>query len=192
MKTLYFVMIAQHLTGDSEVVFFPSRLRAERYFQNKVTPLLEICERNELEEDEVYLFGQTKDIVRFNVGYDSELDAALNECNHYYYLGQVDVDDDVTHYVADFSDWVDESTIEFFNEERAKEVWNDKIEEELNLAAELHGIEIDRYHQDTWENKEGMTLFQETHYSDMHSDAYFGFSNDCTWTFRVGKIEMGV
>jgi hypothetical protein len=185
MKVLHFVLIAKHLTGDSEVVFFPSHLRAECFFGSKVSPLLEICERNELEEDDAYSFGQTKNIVRFDSGYDEELDALLGECNHYYYLGQIEVDDDVTHYVADFSEWVDESTIEFFNEQKAKEVWDDKINDEIILAAEHDNIHINRHDQSTWEDKDGMTLFMET-----NSDAYFGTSSDLTWTFRIGKIEI--
>jgi hypothetical protein len=192
MKVLHFVLIAKHLTGDSKVVFFPSRLTAERFFQIKVTPLLEICYRNGLAEDEAYSFGQTQDIVRFDSGYDEELDALLGECNNYYYLGQIEVEVDVTHYVADFSEWVDESTIEFFTEEKAKEVWNDKVDNEIIVAAEHENIHINRYDQSTWEAKDGMTLFMETHYSDMYSDAYFGVSSDLTWTFRIGKIELGI
>lgn len=189
MRVLHFVLNAKHLTGDSEVVFFPSRLRAERYFNSKVSPLLEICERNDLEEDEVYSFGQTTDIVRFDSGYDDELDAALGEVNQYFYLGQAEVEDDVTHYVAEFSEWVDESTIEFFNEQKAKEVWNDKIDNEIN-ATPYH--KIDRNDDSTWEDEGGMTLFLETDYSDIYSDAYFGTSSDLTFTYRIGMIEKGI
>jgi hypothetical protein len=189
MKLLNFVMVAKHLTGDSEVYFFPTKEEARTFYNNRVKPLLDICMKNELEEDEAYSFGQTKDCVRFDCGYDEELDAMLNECNHYYRVDSVEVPENVTHYVADFSEWVDESVIEFHTEQQAKEVWNDKIDEEIRLASEYHGIEISRHHQETWEDKSGMTLFQEKHYSDMYSDAYFGHSMDMTWTFRIGQIN---
>jgi hypothetical protein len=188
MKQLHFVLIAKHLTGDSEVQFFETRKEAVRCFKGLTKPLLDICVKNELEEDEAFSFGQERDCVRFDSGYDEDLDKALGECNHYYRLGMVEVNEDVTHYVADFSEWVDESVIDFFTEEKAKEVWNDKIDEEIALASQYQGVEISRYHQDTWEDKSGMTLYQETHYSDMYSDAYFGHSTDMTWTFRIGKI----
>lgn len=190
MRTLHFVLIARNLTGDSEVLFFTSKLEAEFYFKSKVKPLLDICERKELAEDEVYSFGKTKNIVRIDSGYDEELDAALGECNTYFFLGEIEADEDITHYVADFSEWVDESVIDFFTEEKAKEVWNDKIDEEIVLASQYQGVEISRYHQDTWEDESGMTLYQETHYSDMYSDAYFGYSIEMSSTFRVGVIQI--
>jgi hypothetical protein len=190
MKQLHYVLIAQHLTGDSSVHFFPTSAKAQRFFDNKVTPLLEICYKNKLEEDDVYSFGQTKNIVRFDIGYNDELDALLGECNHYYRLDTIEVDDDVTHYVAEFSEWVDESNIKFFTENEAREVWNDKVDDSIVIASHHERCEINRYNQDTWES-DGVTVFQQTD-EDNHSDAYFGFSTDFTWTYRIGKIEMGV
>jgi len=196
MKLLNFVMVAKHLTGDSEVHFFPTNEEADAFFDGLVKPLLDVCMKNDLEEDEAYSFGQTKDmsstllynVVRFDSGYDSELDALLDECNHCYRMDSIEVPENVTHYVADFSEWVDESVIEFYTEQEAKEVWNDKIDEEIRLASKYHGIEISRHHQETWDDKSGVNLFQETHYSDIYSDAYFGHS-DMTWTFRIGIIN---
>lgn len=188
MKTLHFVLIAKSLTGDSEVRFFNNRLKAEHFFNTNTQPLLEICERNELEEDEVFNFGADKHIVRFNSGYHSELDTNLGHCHHYYYLAEIEVDDDVTHYFVEFSELVDESTIQFFNEQQAKEIWNQRIDEDIVIADGHYGYIIDRNDETTWEDEDGMTLYQETHYSDIYSDAYFGTSPDITWTFRVSHI----
>jgi hypothetical protein len=190
MKVLHFVLIAKHLTGDSEVVFFPSRLKAERFFNIKVAPLLEICERNELEEDDAYSFGQTKNIVRFDSGYNEELDLALNECNHYYYLGQVEVEDDVDTYIADFSEWVDESTIEFYKKSDAIIKYNDKVDEGIVMSND-RSMDINRYDQSTWETEDNGTVFSETDNDDGSTDAFFGVT-DVYWTYRIGKIEMGV
>lgn len=194
MKQLHYVLIAKHLTGDSEVQFFETRKEAVRCFKGLTKPLLDICMKNELEEDEAYSFGQTRDIVRFDSGYDEDLDKALGECNHYYCMGVVEVNEDVTHYVAEFSEWVDESTIRFFTEEKAKEVWNDMIDDDIEKAESYHNLKINRYDQTTWEDKSGMTLFQESHYTDTrftnnsYSDVYVGYSSEYTWTYRIGKI----
>jgi hypothetical protein len=188
MKTLHYVLVGRHLTGDSEIQFFHTRKEAVRFFKAQTSPLLEICYTNKLEEDEVYSFNEDKSAVRFDSGYDDELDSLLGECNHYFYLGATNVEDDVTHYVADFSEWVDESTVEFFNEQRAKEVWNERVDREIQNASEYEGADINREDESTWETEDGMTLFQETHHSDMYSDAYFGAAEDLTWTFRVGQI----
>ena len=178
MKVLHFVLIAQHLTGDSKVVFFPSRLKAERFFQNAVTPLLEICERNNLEEDEAYSFGQTKDIVRFDSGYDEELDAKLGDSNHYYY-------------VAEFSEWVDESTISFHNREDALVKYHDLVDDSIITLnnSPYHGG-VNRYDNSTWESEDG-TLFQETDNDDGSTDAFFGHT-EVYYTYRIGKIELGI
>jgi hypothetical protein len=190
MKTLHFVLIAQHLTGDSSVHFFPTRAKAQRFFNNEVKPLLEICERNELEEDEVYLFEETKDSVRFNSGYDKELDSALGECNHYYHLATVEMVDDVDCYIADFSEWVDESIIKFYKKEDAVIKYNDMVDESIALMNDA-GFEVNRYDQNTWETKQNGTVFSETDNDDGSTDAFFGYT-DMYYTYRIGKIEMGV
>jgi hypothetical protein len=190
MKTLHFVLIAQHLTGDSSIHFFPSRSRANRFFNNKVKPLLEICERNELEEDEVYEFGETKDFVRFDSGYNDELDLALNECNHYYYVDSIEVEDDVDCYVAEFSENVDESGINFFKKEDAIIKYQDLIDESIILLNN-RGLGVNRYDNTTWECEDNGTLFMETDKEDGSTDAFFGHT-DVYYTYRIGKIEMGV
>jgi hypothetical protein len=190
MKILHFVLTAQHLTGDSEVVFFPNRLKAEHYFQGKVAPLLEICERNELEEGEAFSFGQTKNIVRFDSGYDDELDAALNECNHYYYLGQIEVENDVDTYIAEFSEWVDESTIEFHKKADAVIKYNDMVDESI-VMLNNKDFQVNRYNNTTWETEDAGTVFMETDNDDGSTDAFFGYT-DMYYTYRIGKIEMGV
>jgi hypothetical protein len=197
MKQLHYVLTAKHLTGDSEIKFFNNRSDADKFFKLQTEPLLKVCMANDLVEDEAFSFGITKDIVRFDSGYDEELDSLLNECNHYFIVNTVEVKDDITHYVASLSEWVDESYIEFYNEVEAKESWNNLIEGELRTAAQYHNLIINRNNEDTWSqklsaphfDKEGATLYDETHFNGV-SDAYFGFSSDYTWTYRLGKIEF--
>lgn len=192
MKVLHFVLIAQHLTGDSSVHFFPTRAKAQRFFDNKVKPLLEICERNELEEDEAYSFGQTKDYVRFDSGYDEELDEILGQCNHYYRVDSVEVADDVDCYIAEFSEWVDESVITFYPKAEAITTYNDMVDEGIEASSRYARCDINRYDQSTWESEGEGTMFQESDNEDGSTDAFFGWDIDCYWTTRIGKIEMGV
>jgi hypothetical protein len=190
MKTLHYVLIAQHLTGDSSVHFFPSRLKADRFYESKVKPLLEICHKNELEEDEVYIFGETKNSVRFNSGENEELDLALGECNHYYLVDSIEVEDDVDTYIADFSEWVDESTITFYKKADAIIKYNDMVDDSVEMLNNS-GMGVNRYNNTTWESEDNGTMFSETDNEDGSTDAFFG-GTDVYWTYRIGKIEMGV
>lgn len=190
MKTLHYVLIVQHLTGDSEVKFFDSKPKAKEFFNEKVDPLLDICDRNGLNEDEV--FSYENEGIRFNAGHDGELDGMLGDCDHWLFIGEIDIEDDVTHYLARFSEWVDESSIEFFGEVKAKELWNEIVEKEIRDESERllrQGVDIDRNDVNTWENEDGTTLYKEEH-TELYSDAYFGTYAAETWTHRVGKIIL--
>ena len=189
MKQLHYVLIAKHLPSDSEVSFFPTREQADAFFNSCVEPLIKVCIDNELEEDEAYSYGQTKNIVRFDSGYDEELDGLLSECNHYYYVNSVEVADDVNTFIAEFSEWVDESTIEFFNKETAIIKYNDMVDDTLQIMNDSHRYGVNRYDNTTWDGDNG-TLFSEIDNEDGSTDAFFGFT-EVYFTNRIGEIRMG-
>jgi hypothetical protein len=192
MKNLHYVLIAKHLPSDSEVSFFPTREQADAFFNSHVEPLLKVCIDNELEEDEVYSYGQTKNIIRFDSGYDEDLDSLLGECNHYYYVNSVEVADDVNYFVAELSEWVDESTIEFCNKQNAIIKYNDIVDDNLMMLNDSRRDEafVLRYDNNTWEDENG-TMFSEIDNADDGStDAFFGYT-DVYFIIRIGEIRMG-
>ena len=179
MKQLHYVLIAIHLPSDSEVYFFPTREQADAFFKSQVEHLLKVCIDNELEENEVYSYGQTKNTIRFDSGYDEDLDSFLGECNHYYHVDSIEVADDVNFFVAEFSEWVDESTIKFYNKETAIIKYNDMVDDcmkEMNLYLR-NG------------DDEDVTMFSEIYNTDDGStDAFFGYT-DVFFTLRIGEIK---
>jgi len=191
MKTLHYVMITKHLTGDSEVLFFDSSAKARDYFIAVTNPLLKVCLDEQLVEGEVYF--PTLDakgnvsMWRFNGGENVALDELIGEVNHCYQIGSAKVNDDVTHYVADFSEYVDESTISFWNEKQAIEQYNDLIDNELEMAND-NGFYINRYDNTTWVDDEGKILFQEE-IGLPYGECYFGWFEQPTNTIRCGKID---
>ena len=192
MKQLHYVLIAKHLPSDSEVSFFPTREQADAFFNSHVEPLLKVCIDNELEEDEVYSYGQTKNIIRFDSGYDVELDGLLGECNHYYHVDSVEVADDVNYFVAELSEWVDESTIEFFNKQNAIIKYSTMVDDNLLLLNDYRMYEdgVNRYDNTTWDDENG-TIFSEIDNADDGStDAFFGYT-DVYFTIRISEIRMG-
>jgi len=134
MKTINFVFIAQQLTDDSEVHFFNTPLEAENYFNNEVKPLLVICLEEDLPEDEAYTANEKGNVIRFNLGYNRDLDEKLADTNKYYYWDSIEVEDDITHYFAQFSDWVDDSSIEFMTEKAAREQMSTLMDVQFNMA----------------------------------------------------------
>jgi len=192
MKQLHYVLIAKHLPSDSEVSFFPTREQADAFFNSHVEPLLKVCIDNELEQDEVYSYGQTKNIIRFDSGYDVELDGLLGECNHYYHVDSVEVADDVNYFVAELSEWVDESTIEFCNKQNAIIKYNTMVDDNLMMLNDYRRDEnsVNRYDNSTWDDENG-TIFSEIDNADDGStDAFFGYT-DVYFTIRIGEIRMG-
>ena len=192
MKQLHYVLIAKHLPSDSEVHFFPTREQADVFFNSHVEPLLKVCIDNELEEDEAYSFGQTKNIVRFDSGYDAELDGLLGECNHYYHVNSVEVADDVNYFVAELSEWVDESTIEFFNKETAIVKYNDMVDDTLKIMNDSRRDDegVNRYDNNTWDDDDGTMFSEIDNGEDGSTDAFFGFT-DVYFTYRISEIRMG-
>ena len=190
MKQLHYVLIVIHLPSDSEVYFFPTREQADAFFKSQVEHLLKVCIDNELEENEVYSYGQTKNTIRFDSGYDEDLDSFLGECNHYYHVDSIEVADDVNFFVAEFSEWVDESTIKFYNKETAIVKYNDMVDDcikDMNLYRR-NGYAINRYDNTTWDD-EDETMFREINNADDGStDAFFGYT-DVYFTLRIGEIK---
>ena len=193
MKTLHYILIARHLTGDSEVLFFPTAEKAADHYDGLVKPITTLCVSEHLDEDVFYKCNtDSKGVIvgwRFNSGENDALDELLSDdCNHYYELGQVEVDDDVTHYVVQFSEWVDDTDIRFYNERQALQSLTELVNEGIQMCEDYEGHKIDRADCSTWNNSEGMTLFSET--SNTHLiDVYFGYG-DTTSTVRFGNIHF--
>jgi len=120
------------------------------------------------------------------------LDGLLGECNHYYYVNSVEVADDVNTFIAEFSEWVDESTIEFFNKETAIIKYNDMVDDTLKIMNDKQRDNevVNRYDNTTWETDDNGTLFSEIDNEDGSTDAFFGFT-DVYFTYRIGEIRIG-
>lgn len=191
-KQLNYVMVAEQLTGDSRVMFFTTPELAKKAFDDLTQPLISVCMDTYYDTDEQDVFYYTKEGkgVRFNSGELEELDELIGDTNVYYEWGTVDVTDDVTHYVAQFSEWVDESDIDFYNKDTAVIRHKSLIDEGLQVAEDHHGYIIDRNDQSTWENAERGTIFSEdVHTSPNHIDTFFGYS-DVYYTIRSGEIKI--
>lgn len=181
MKQVHYLLIAKHLTDDSEVLFFKTRLEAEKEYINRVKPLLDICKSNNLVEEENFEFFSDWG-VRFNGGDNSDLDALLSGgVNHYFMVNTISVEDDVTHYFAEFMEWVDDSKIILLNEKDAINMWESRVNNDIEEA----NLDIDRTDEKTWEGKDGRTIF-----SLINNSAYFGHDDDVTWTYKYGKINF--
>lgn len=184
-KQIHYLMVATHLTGDSELHFFKTREEAQAEFQKRTQPLLVI---EGLEEDEDYY--TTDNGVRFYSGTNEELSAELGDVDHYFEVNTVEVDDDVECYVADFSEWVDESVIKFYNKQDAITRYNDMVEQGLELInSEDFNHNVIRGNQDTWESEDSGTLFMESDNDDGSTDAFFG-AREVYFTYRLGKIDL--
>jgi hypothetical protein len=178
-KQIHYLIIATHLPSDSEVLFFPTVEEAKAEFKKRTQEFFAI---EGLEEDCDY-WMEDEWAVRFNSGNNEELGAILGEVDHYFKVGTQDVEDDCECYIADFSEYVDESTIKFFNKESAVINYNDMVESALAIEGG-----VNRYDQSTWESDNG-TLFMESDNADGSTDAFFGM-NDVYWTYRIGKIDL--
>ena len=193
-KQLNYLMVAEQLTGDSRVMFFTTPELAKQGFDNITQPLIKIwadmgCNPH-YDDDDVFYSVKDGKGIRFNSGQLEELDELIGHTNVYYEWGTVDVADDVTHYVAQFSEWVDESDIDFYTKDTAVIRHNSLIDEGLQIAEDHHGYIIDRNDQSTWENAERGTLFSEdVHTSPNHIDTFFGYS-DVYYTIRRGEIKI--
>lgn len=184
-KQIHYLMVATHLPSDSELHFFKTREEAQAEFQKRTQPLLAI---EGLEEDDDYY--TTDNGIRFYSGNNEELSAELGDVDHYFEVNTVEVDDDVECYVADFSEWVDESVIKFYSKQDAIKVYNDNVDGSIEVHNEMCcGEPVNRQNQNTWESEEEGTMFMETDNEDGSTDAFFGFS-DVYFTYRLGKISL--
>lgn len=187
-KQIHYLIIATHLPSDSEVVFFKTVEEAKAEFQKRTQEIFALDEN--LEEDVDY-WCEDEWAVRFNAGNNEALSGFLEDVDHYFKVGTQDVEDDCEYYVADFSEYVDEVTIKFFNKENAIVTYNDMVDEGIAMQHSHNRNQnpVSRYHQDTWEDEDYGTLFSETDNSDGSTDAFFGFS-DIYWTYRIGKVIL--
>ena len=179
-KQIHYLLIATHLPSDSKVLFFKTVDEAKAEFKKRTQYLFAV---DGLEEDNDY-WMEDEWAVRFNSGNNEELGAILEEVDHYFKVGTQDVEDDCDFYVTDFSEYVDESRITFFNRENAVIAYNDLVESALAIEGD-----VNRYDQTTWEDESGVTLFSETDNDDGSTDAFFGM-NDIYWTYRIGKVIL--
>ena len=191
-KQLNYLMVVEQLTGDSRVMFFATPELAKLAFERQIQPLIEVCKSNGYDTEENDVCYQTKEGKgwRFNSQFLDALDELIGDTDVYYEWDSVTVPDDVTHYVAEFSEWVDEGSITFHTAEEAKIKYNDNIDTQI-VAANQSGHNINRYDQSTWQNEEGMTLYSEPIDTSVnYSDAFFGCFVDPYFTYRCGEIDV--
>ena len=182
-------MVATHLPSDSELIFFKTVEEAKAEFKKRTQELFEL---DGLEEDIDYSI-EDEYAVRFNSGENEELSALLEDVNHYFKVGTQDVQDDCEYYIAEFSEWVDESSIEFFNKEQAIIKYNDMVDDNLMMMNDSRMYEdgVNRYDNNTWEDENG-TIFSEIDNADDGStDAFFGH-NDVYFTIRISEIKFNI
>lgn len=186
MKLIHYVLIAKSLTGDSKVKFFDQQFKAKEYFYELTEHLLGICREEGLEEDEVYFSGDKAQSWRFNAGENDALDAELEHCNTYIVWATVEVDKDVTHYVVTYSEEVDDSEINFYNEADARLYYETIVAEGIDCAHVYKSITIDRADNKTWQEDGSQTYFSE---NDDKTEAFFGYDTDVYWTVVLGELE---
>jgi hypothetical protein len=183
-KQIHYLIIATHLPSDSEVLFFPTAEKAKAEFQKRTQPLLAI---EGLEEDTDYY--ETDNGIRFYSGNNEELSAELGDVDHYFEVDTVQVHHDCKYYVALFSEWVDESMINFCYKDESVNLYNDMVNGAIKEHNQMRSDKlINRHDQSTWEDDE-VTLFSETDNGDGSTDAFFGVS-DVYWTYRIGKVIL--
>lgn len=207
---IYYVMTCYHLTGDSTVKFYASEAQMRRAYEAIVRPIVCVIKNNELEDLEGETWYSIEDTnipatfggFRVNGGENEILDELVTPegVNVYYQWGIAEVPlakvgielvtpDDI-RYFASFSEYVDESTIQFCHVFDAQSFYNNTITEHFDLASTRNNFHIDRNDKDTWfsddDDNFGRELFNE---NDDKTDAYFGYC-DVTETIRYGRIEM--
>lgn len=187
VKQINYVLIAEGLTGDSEVLFFPTPELAKAKFDELVNPFKSIIK--DLSEDEIeeLIFSDDVHRIRIYTGVNEQADALLNDCDRFITWESIYIDEYATHYIAELSEWVDESNISFYPKDIAIIKYNDLIDESIQIAKDHHGIEINRYDQSTWQTENGTVFTEAIDTTINHSDAFFGYS-DVYYTYRIGEI----
>lgn len=179
-----YLMYANALTGDSNITFFPTAELAQKTFNIYTEPLVAICMNNYYNTDTQDVFTTLKDgkAYRFNAGELEPLDDRIGDSNVYYEWNTIEVPNNTTHYLAQFSEWVDDSCISFHTENNALTIYNNLILEQIDIAKNHHNITINRTSQ--------TDHFSETNNPiDNHTDAFFGY-DDVYNTIRIGSIHI--
>lgn len=185
-KFVHYLLIARALPKDSEVLFFETIEEAYDMFRKLTQPLLSI---NGL-QDGIDYYEEDDWCIRFNAGENEELSANLDYQDQYFHVGTQDVDIECTHYIAEFSEYTDESNINFFTKERAITAYNDLVDDGIQIQHTRRNQEpINRYDQTTWEDEKIGTLFSETDNNDGSTDAFFGY-DDMYWIYRIGAAKF--
>jgi hypothetical protein len=187
-KQIHYLIIATHLPSDSEVIFFPTVEEAKAEFQKRTQEIFALDEN--LEEDNDY-WCEDEWTVRFNAGNNEALSNFLGDVDHYFEVCTEDVEDDCEYFIADFSEYVDEVIIKFFNKQDAVNRYDEMVNEGIAMQHSHNRNQnlVNRHDQSTWEDEDYGTLFMETDNDDGSTDAFFGFS-DIYWTYRIGKVAL--
>lgn len=193
-KQLNYLMIAKQLTGNSSVFFYATPELAKKAFDNCTKPLITVCSENGCEPDDeqkvLFLLKDGKGIKFIGGELDELDDLFIGGSDVYYEWGSIAVADDVTHYVAEFSNCVDKSSITFYTKNDAVITYNNRIDDGIQIANDNHGSGINRYDQSTWECKDRGIVFREAIDTSInYSDAFFRYS-DTHHTYRCGEIEV--
>lgn len=187
-KLVHYLLIATHLPNDSEIIFFKSVEEAKLEFHKRVNELFELDENLESELD---YWREDAYAIRFNCGHNQKLSDFLGDVDHYFHVGTQDVEDNCNYYVAEFSEYVDESNINFFNKQNAIIVYNDLVDDSIAIQHTKRNQDaVNRYDNTTWDSDDYGTLFMESDNNDGSTDAFFGF-DDVYWTYRIGEIKFG-
>jgi hypothetical protein len=178
-RNINYVLIAEPLTGDSKVMFYKTKKEARMAFNTLTKPFIKACkyvpEASETKTS-VDTYG-----IRFNQGYCDTLDDLLPHGNKYIEWGWIKADKNITHYFAEYSEWVDDSYIVFLTKKEAIDRYEIMINDgivNLNDNQDTDKLakyvdKVKRYDQSTWETEDGQTLFDE---SEQNNKAFFGFS----------------
>lgn len=185
MKTINYLMIATHLPSDSQILFFNTYDEAMEEFKKQTEGLLSL---EDLSEDDYHIVDDYA--IRFNAGNHMELSNMLGDVDHFFKLGTIDVDDSCTHYICDFSEFTDESTVEFYSKSDAKYILMDMVDKAISEQHLLFKdqVKIDKYDINTWTDVEG-DLFNHKIINGNTEDFFFGY-NGIYWTYRIGLIEL--
>jgi hypothetical protein len=180
MKYLYGVLISNSLTGDSQVIFTPSLDKAKEHFHELINPLLEICE-NELNPSE-YEFNE------FSFQFEAAVNEKLGDTEMRYSYFHYEVNDDITHYLAVFTENVFNSWLEFHTEENCINRYNQLVETDISYINNTIGDAwVTRDNKSSWTDEEGNELFSELTENEK-TEASFTYE-DSFYTYRVAPIK---
>ncbi len=202
-RNINYLLIAEPLTGDSKVMFYKTKREAKSAFNRLTKPFLKVCNKlpkypfNLVEENDAVEYKEIANGqgMRFNLERSDELDELLGGIgNKYFEWGSVKANKNITHYFAEFSEWVDDSYILFFNAQDAQNKYETAVTEgiiNLNDKQDIDKLtrykeKVKRYEPDTWETTDGQTVFEE---SELNNKAFFGF-NLFYYTVQYNTIEL--